>query len=91
MVLTQVGQVAMMTTDFAFIGRMGDEVLAAAALGGRIYLLSFTFGVGLLAPTALLAARAFGNNNRALVRRTLCMGLWLALLLSLPTMTLSLC
>ncbi len=52
MVLTQVGQIAMTTTDLAFIGRISTEALAAAALAGRIYLVSFTFGAGVLAAIA---------------------------------------
>ncbi|WP_247336648.1 hypothetical protein [Bradyrhizobium sp. 147] len=36
-VLTNLGQVAMLATDLAFIGRMGAEATAAAALAGRIY------------------------------------------------------
>lgn len=86
MALTQVGQVAMMTTDLAFIGRIGVDSVAAAALAIRIYLISFTFGVGLLAPIAPLAAQAFGANNVAMVRRSLRMGLWAAFSLSFPIM-----
>lgn len=78
MVLTQVAQVAMMTTDLAFIGRISAEALAAAALAGRLYLISVTFGVGLLSAIAPLAARAFGENNLGAVQRSLRMGLWLA-------------
>ncbi|MCK1670195.1 MATE family efflux transporter [Bradyrhizobium sp. 153] len=83
-VLTQVGQIAMMTTDLAFIGRTGAEVLAAAALASRVYIVSFTVGAGLLAAIAALAAPAFGADNLSVVRRSLRMGLWAALLLSLP-------
>lgn len=89
-VLTQVGQIAMMTTDLAFIGRIGAEALAAAALAGRVYLVSFTFGLGLLGAIAPLVAQAFAANNLSLVRRTLRMGLWAALLLSVPIMALTL-
>lgn len=90
MVLTQVAQIAMMTIDLAFIGHIGAEALAAAALASRIYLVSYIFGLGLLAPIAPIAAQAFEAGNLALVRRSLCMGLWLALLISLPIMTLAL-
>ncbi|WP_235976726.1 MATE family efflux transporter [Bradyrhizobium archetypum] len=90
MVLTQVAQVAMMTTDLAFIGRIGIEAFAAAALAVRVYLVSFIFGVGLLAPIAPLTAQAFGANNLSLVRRSLRMGLWAALVLSLPIMAVAL-
>ncbi|WP_018321451.1 MATE family efflux transporter [Bradyrhizobium sp. WSM2793] len=90
MVLTQVGQIAMMTTDLAFIGRISAEALAAAALAGRFYLISVTFAVGLLSAIAPLAAQAFGANNLAAVRRTLRMGLWTALVLSLPIIAVAL-
>ncbi len=31
--LTQLGQIAMMTTDLLLIGRLGDQAVAAASLG----------------------------------------------------------
>lgn len=90
MVLTQIGQIAMMTTDLAFIGRMGVESLAAAALAGRVYLVSFIFGVGLLAAMGSLAAQAFGADNLTMVRRSLRMGLWAEFLLAFPIMAFAL-
>ncbi|MGL3104832.1 MATE family efflux transporter [Bradyrhizobium sp. BR 1432] len=84
MVLTQLGQVVMMTTDLALIGGLGLEALAATALGVVIYIVGFILGVGLLASIAPLAAQAFGAKNLAAVRRTVRMGLWAALLISLP-------
>ncbi|KRP85018.1 MATE family efflux transporter [Bradyrhizobium yuanmingense] len=91
MVLTQLGQVAMMTTDLAFIGGIGVEAVAAAGLAVKVYLVSITFGMGLLAASATFAAQAFGANNLAVVRRSLRMGLWIALLLSVPIMAILLC
>jgi multidrug resistance protein, MATE family len=84
--LTQLSQIAMMTTDLAFIGRLGGEAVAAAALAGTIYFVGFTFGMGLTSAVAPLAAQAFGADDPGMVRRSLRMGLWAALLLSLPTM-----
>src|SRR5271163_1360849 len=69
MALTQLGQIAMMTTDLAFIGRLGGEAVAAAALAGTIYFVSFTFGMGLTSAVAPLAAQAFGAGKVHLVRR----------------------
>ena len=86
MALTQLGQIAMMTTDLAFIGRLGGEAVAAAALAGTVYFVSFTFGMGLTSAVAPLAAQAFGANDAVMVRRSLRTGLWAALLLSLPIM-----
>src|SRR5262252_1368114 len=37
MVAQQLGQIAMMTTDLAFIGRLGGEALAAAALAAGLW------------------------------------------------------
>ena len=88
--LTQLGQIAMMTTDLALIGRLGDEALAAAALAHTVFFVTFTFGMGLVSAVAPLAAQAFGARDPRLVRRSLRVGLWAALLISLPMMTLPL-
>jgi MATE family multidrug resistance protein len=88
--LTQLGQIAMMTTDLALIGRLGDEAVAAAALAHTVFFVSFTFGMGLVSAVAPLAAQAFGARNPRLVRRALRVGLWAALLISLPMMVLPL-
>jgi len=88
--LTQLGQIAMMTTDLALIGRLGDAAVAAAALAHTIFFFSFTFGMGLVSAVAPLAAQAFGARNPRLVRRALRVGLWAALGMSLPMMALSL-
>src|SRR3979409_1620756 len=58
--LTQLGQIAMMTTDIAMIGRFGAEAVAAASLAHTVYFVSFTFGMGLVSAVAPLAAQAFG-------------------------------
>ncbi len=89
-VLTQLGQIAMMTTDLALIGRLGDEAVAAAALAHTVFFVSFTFGMGLMSAVAPLAAQAFGARDPRLVRRALRVGLWAALLISLPVMLLPL-
>jgi multidrug resistance protein, MATE family len=91
MALTQLGQIAMMTTDLAFIGRLGDEAVAAAALGHTAYFVSFTFGLGLAAAVAPLAAQAFGARDPRQVRRAVRTGLWVALLVSIPITILLLC
>ena len=91
MALTQLSQIAMMATDLAFIGRLGNEAVAAAALAGTIYFVSFTIGMGLVSAVAPLAAQAFGARDPRQVRRALRTGLWAALLISLPIMPFSLC
>src|SRR5882757_7814066 len=88
--LTQLGQIAMMTTDLALIGRLGDQAVAAAALAHTVFFITFTFGMGLVSAVAPLAAQAFGARNPRLVRRALRVGLWTALLSSLPILLLRL-
>ncbi len=89
MALTQLGQIAMMTVDLALIGRLGDDALAAAALANTVYFVSFTLGMGVISAVAPLAAQAFGARDPRRVRRSLRVGLWAALLISLPMMVLS--
>src|SRR5690348_3026031 len=60
MALTQLGQVAMLTTDVVLLGRLGADVLAAAALGMNIFFVFFIFGLGVVTATAPLAAQAHG-------------------------------
>ena len=84
--LTQLGQIAMMTTDLALIGRLGDVAVAAAALAHTVFFFSFTFGMGLVSAVAPLAAQGFGAGNPRQVRRALRVGLWAALVISLPMM-----
>ena len=89
MALTQLGQIAMMTTDLAFIGRLGNAAVGAAALAGTVYWISFTIGMGLVSAVTPLAAQAFGARDPRRVRRALRTGLWAALLISLPIMPFS--
>ncbi|MFX7914648.1 MATE family efflux transporter, partial [Acinetobacter baumannii] len=46
MALTQLGQVAMMTTDLVLLGYLGDRVVAAAALANTVLFGAFTIGLG---------------------------------------------
>jgi MATE family multidrug resistance protein len=91
MMLTQLGQMAMMTTDLALIGRLGEDAVAAAALAHTVYFVSFTFGLGLVVAVSPLAAQAFGADDVGRMRRSLRVGLWTALLISLPMMASPLC
>src|SRR5258708_8842435 len=86
--LTQLGQIAMMTSDIGFIGRLGSEALAAASLAHTVFFVSFTFGMGLVSAVAPLAAQAFGARDQRMVRRSLRVGLWAAVLMALPLMAL---
>src|SRR5256885_6049900 len=58
--LTQLGQIAMMTTDIALIGRLGDEAVAAAAPAHTVFFITFTLGMGLGSAVAPLGAPTVG-------------------------------
>lgn len=86
--LTQLGQIAMMATDVAYIGRIGTEAVAAAALAGMVLSVGLTFGAGVISAVGPLAAQACGAADAPLVRRSLRMGLWIAVVLWVPIMAL---
>src|SRR5260370_24754701 len=46
--LTQLGQIAMMTSDLAVIGRLGDKAVAAAALAPTVLFTVFVLGMGVI-------------------------------------------
>jgi len=66
--LTQLGQIAMMTTDLALIGRLGDTAVAAASLAHTVFFVAFVIGMGLVSAVAPLAAQALGARQPRIVR-----------------------
>jgi MATE family, multidrug efflux pump len=82
--LTQLGQVAMMTSDLAMIGRLGDEAVAAASLAHAMLFTVFVVGMGLVSAVAPLAAQGFGSRDPRRVRRATRVGIWAAILLGIP-------
>ncbi len=88
--LTQLGQIAMMTTDLALIGRLGDTAVAAASLAHTVFFVAFVIGMGLVSAVAPLAAQALGARQPRIVRRALRVGLWAALLICVPMIMLPL-
>ena len=82
--LTQLGQIAMMTSDLALIGRLGDKAVAAAALAHTVLFTVFVLGMGLVSAVAPLAAQAYGARQPRMVRRALRVGLWASVILGAP-------
>jgi MATE family multidrug resistance protein len=82
--LTQLGQIAMVTTDLILIGHLGDQAIASAALGQTVMFAAFMLGMGLISAVAPLASQAFGAREPRMVRRSLRVGLWAALMLGVP-------
>lgn len=90
LVLTQLAQMAIMTTDVVMLGRLGKSALAAAALGNTVFFFTWLIGCGPTAAVAPLIAHSLGArpNNRAGVRNAVRMGFWAVLILSAPLIAL---
>jgi len=84
MALTQLGQIAMMTTDMMLIGRLGEHMVAAAALGHTLLFSAFVIGTGIVSAVAPLAAQAYGAREPRMVRRSVRVGLWAAIGFGIP-------
>jgi MATE family, multidrug efflux pump len=86
-VLTNIGQVAIQTTDVVMIGWLGSEALAASVLGVNLNFVLLLFSIGVVIATAPMMAQDFGRRRHAVrePRRTVRQGLWVALALGLPS------
>src|SRR2546423_54207 len=82
--LTQLGQIGMMTSDLALLGRLGNRVVAASALAHTVLFAAFIVGMGIVSAVSPLASQAFGAHDPRMVRRALRAGLWAATLLGVP-------
>src|SRR5256885_11961915 len=84
MALTQLGQIAMMTSDLALIGRLGDQAVAAAALAHTVIFTVFVVGMGIVSAVTPLAAQYYGARQPRLGRRALRVGLLASVILRVP-------
>ncbi len=86
LVLTNLGQVAIQTTDVVMIGWLGTEALAASVLGVNLSFVLLLFSIGVVSATAPMIAQDLGRQSYAVrePRRTVRQGFWVALLLGLP-------
>lgn len=76
------------TVDVVMIGHLGEEALAAAALGFNYFILFVLFAVGATGAVSALGAQAVGAGDARGVRRTMRQGLWFGLLASGPCIAL---
>ncbi|MEO9213316.1 MAG: MATE family efflux transporter, partial [Caulobacteraceae bacterium] len=88
LILTQLAQMAVMTTDVILLGRFSKGALAAAAIGNTIYFFAWLVGGGPASAVSPMIAHTLGERlaHRAGVRGSLRMGLWSVGLVSVPMM-----
>lgn len=82
--LTQLGQIAINTTDLVMLGWLGTHALAAGGLAMSIWILPALFGIGVGAAVAPLVAEALTAHRPRQVRRSVRQGLWAVAAVTLP-------
>lgn len=90
LILTQLAQMAVMTTDVILLGRYGRAALAAAAIGNTVFYFGWLLGSGPAFAVAPMIAQILGldPDDRKSVRDTTRMGLWSVLVMSAPMIVL---
>ncbi|CAH1656327.1 putative multidrug resistance protein NorM [Hyphomicrobiales bacterium] len=86
LILTNVAQTAMTTTDVIMMGRIGPQALAAGALAANLYFAVLIFCIGLVTATAPMVATELGRHRHSVldVRRTVRQGFWSAAIIAVP-------
>ncbi|MEA3008352.1 MAG: multidrug resistance protein family [Sphingomonadales bacterium] len=86
LVLTNVSQSLIQSTDVLLLGWAGSRVLAAATLGINLYYAFFIFGIGLVIAASPMVARELGARRNSVrdVRRTVRQTMWSAVAMVIP-------
>ena len=84
LVVNNLAVAGMSFADAVMAGRLGVDALAAVAVGGSVWFLGFTFGLGLLMAISPIAARHFGAGKPELIGRYTRQGIYIAFALGIP-------
>jgi MATE family multidrug resistance protein len=85
LVVAQLAQNALTTTDVIMMGWLGPEQLAAGTLATTFIMPFLVGGIGVVGAVAPLVAQARGARDLRAVRRIVRQGLWAAMLLAVLT------
>ncbi len=86
-ILGSIAQNLLNVTDTAFLGRVGEVELGAAAIGGIYYFVIIMLGWGFGVGTQIIVARRNGEGNLSEIGRTIDHGLYFLLPLALIMFT----
>ena len=86
LVLTQLTQILVHTTEVLMLGRMGAAALAAATLAAALFHTGMMFAIGVASASAPLIAQAKGARQPRQIRRVVRQGLWMTLAITVPLM-----
>jgi MATE family multidrug resistance protein len=78
----QLAQLGIHTTDVVILGRLGAAHLAAIVLASQFFFTIFILGSGFASAVMPMVAQAYGRGDTVSVRRSVRMGMWVALLFS---------
>lgn len=78
----QLAQLGIHTTDVVILGRLGAAHLAAIVLSSQFFFTLFILGSGFANAVMPMVAQAYGRGDTVSVRRSVRMGMWVALLYS---------
>lgn len=86
LILTNLAQIAIGTTDTLMMGWLGPGDLAAGALGTNLFFALLILGMGLVMATSPLLSQTLGRTRHSVreCRRLTRQGLWLAVAFTLP-------
>lgn len=90
MIVAQLAQMAIPTTDVLLLGRLGPEAVAAGALAVNLYNACMLFGVGIASAAMPMIARQRGHMPHSVrdLRRTVRQTLWVVVACVVPLWTL---
>jgi MATE family multidrug resistance protein len=87
-VAAELGWMGMGVVDVLMVGRLGAEALGAVSIGRALFIAIAIFGVGVLLGLDTLVARAFGAGRLRDCHVALLHGVYLSLLMAIPSMLL---
>ena len=85
-ILTNLLQIALTTTDVIMMGRLGPDALASGVLAANLFFAFVIFGIGVVTAVAPMVAKERGARPYAVreIRRTVRQGLWSAITIAVP-------
>lgn len=86
LVLTVLGYMTMVTTDRVMMGWLGPESLAAGKLAGHLYDTFEYFAIGVVDAVAPVLSQHLGARRYRMIRRTFRHGVWVAVIVAVPSM-----
>lgn len=91
LIIAQLAQVALFTTDVIMMGRLGPDYLAAGTLATAILHPVLLFGTGVISAVSPIVAQALGGKKIKNIRRSVRQGCWMAITVSLLLIPFLLC